>query len=219
MQNDVANESISIASSAYMQVVGIVQSLAVGLLLQNAKLFQLLTVDRIDLSSSEFWLAFLQATVAFQLIVLTWHINLQNVIAFKRAFGMWDSYIPFSFVFAEYFLILNSTPEKFWQWELFVFLFTIGGLFAFTHVYVVSRKELTRNKVVFDLIGTYPFWVRVYISAIGLIALAGLLTDTGQTGARLLFAGAIDASIFAFAFVNTHYFWTRIVSAQELRRG
>src|SRR5712671_1600713 len=118
MQNDVANESISTASSAYMQVVGIVQSLAVGLLLQNAKLFQLLTADQIDLSSGEFWLAFLQATVAFQLIVLTWHMNLQNVIAFKRAFGMWDSYIPFSFVFAEYFLILNSTPEKFWQWEL-----------------------------------------------------------------------------------------------------
>lgn len=219
MQNDVVNESISTAPSAYMQVVGIVQSLAVGLLLQNANFFQLLTQDRINFASSDFWLAFLQATVAFQLIVLTWHMNLQNVMAFKRPFGMWDSYIPFSFVFAEYLLILNSTPGKFWQWSFFVFLFTMGGLFAFTHVYIVSRKELSRNKVVFDLIGTYPFWVRVYISAIGLIALTGLLTDADQTPARLLLAGAIDASIFAFTFINTHFFWARIVSAKELRRG
>jgi hypothetical protein len=218
MQNDVANESISTASSAYMQVVGIVQSLAVGLLLQNAKLFQLLTADQINFSSSEFWLSFLQATVAFQLIVLTWHMNLQNVMAFKRAFGMWDSYIPFSFVFVEYFLILDSTPEKFRQWGLFVFLFTMGGLFAFTHVYIVSRKELSRNKAVFDLIGTYPFWVRIYISGIGLIALAGLLTDARQTTSRLILAGTIDASIFAFTFINTHFFWTPIVSAKELRR-
>ena len=219
MQNDVANESISTASSAYMQVVGIVQSLAVGLLLQNAKLFQLLTADQINFSSSEFWLSFLQATVAFQLIVLTWHMNLQNVMVFKRAFGMWDSYIPFSFVFAEYFLILNSTPEKFWQWSFFVFLFTMGGLFAFTHVYIVSRKELSRNKAVFDLIGTYPFWVRIYISSMGLIALAGLLTDAGQTASRLILAGTIDALIFAFTFINTRFFWTPIVSAKELRRG
>jgi hypothetical protein len=219
MQNDVANESISTASSAYMQVVGIVQSLAVGLLLQNAKFFQLLTLDQINFSSSDFWLSFFQATVAFQLIVLTWHMNLQNVMAFKRAFGMWDSYIPFSFVFAEYFLILNATPEKFWQWELFVLLFTLGGLFAFTHVYFVSRKELSRNKEVFDLIGTYPFWVRVYISGIGLIALAGLLTDSREPAARLLFAGAIDVAIFAFTFINMHFFWTRIISAKELRRG
>lgn len=219
MQNDVVNESISTAPSAYMQIVGIVQSLAVALLLANAKFFQFLTDDKINFISSDFWLAFFQATVAFQLIVLTWHMNLQNVMAFKRAFGMLDSYIPFSFVFAEYFLILNSTPEKFWLWSLFVFLFMMGGIFAFTHVYVVSRKEPARNKVVFDLIGAYPFWVRVYISAIGLIALAGLLTDASQTPARLVLAGAIDASIFAFTFINTRFFWTPIVSAKELRRG
>ena len=54
MQSDVANESISTASSAYMQVVGIVQSVAVGFLLQNAKLFQLLTADHIDLLGMSF---------------------------------------------------------------------------------------------------------------------------------------------------------------------
>src|SRR4051794_38575817 len=102
MQNDVVTESVSTTSNAYMQVVGIVQSLAVGMLLQNAKFFQLLAADHIDVASNVFWLSFLQATVRFQLIVLTWHVSLQNVIAFKRAFGIWDSYVPFSTVFAEY---------------------------------------------------------------------------------------------------------------------
>jgi hypothetical protein len=89
MQNDVLNESISTAPNAYMQVVGIVQSLAVGFLLQNAKLFHLLAANQIDLSSNEFWVALFQATAAFQLIVLTWHVNLQNVIAFKDHSGCW----------------------------------------------------------------------------------------------------------------------------------
>src|SRR5262245_57332342 len=53
MQNDVRGEAVSTTPAAYMQVVGIVQSLAVGMLLQNAKFFQLLAPDHIDFASHE----------------------------------------------------------------------------------------------------------------------------------------------------------------------
>src|SRR5215510_956355 len=130
MRNDVVTDAVSTMPGAYMGVVGIVQSLAVGLLLQNATLFQLLAIDEAsphlilaDLCKPDFWLAFFEATAAFQLIVLTWHVNIENITAFKRVFHMLDSYIPFSFVFAEYFLIVNATPETFRQWNLFMALF------------------------------------------------------------------------------------------------
>jgi hypothetical protein len=219
MANDIVDESVSTAAGAYMGVVGIVQALAVGMLLEHAEFFQLLASDRITGASGEVLLAFFQATVVFQMIVLTWHMNLQNAIAFKRAFGMWDSYIPFSFVFAEYYLARNASPERFWQWEFCVLLFMVCALFAFTHVYFVARKNLARNKAVLDRVGTYPFWVRICISAMALLSIAGLLIDTRDMTPKLVLAGLLDVSLFVFMFINTRFFWTRLVSADDLRRG
>lgn len=219
MPNDIVDESVSTQASAYMGVVGIVQALAVGMLLEHAEFFQLLVSGKIDVASGEFLLAFFQATVVFQLIVLTWHMNLQNVIAFKRAFGMWDSYIPFSFVFAEYYLARNASPERFWQWELSVLVFMVCALFAFTHVYFVARKNLARNKAVLDQLGTYPFWVRICVFAMALLSIAGLLIDGHDMAPKLVVAGLLDVSIFAFMFINTHFFWTRLISAENLLRG
>jgi hypothetical protein len=72
MRNDVVTDSISAMPGAYMGVVGIVQSLAVGVLLENASLFQMLKADQVsarlllaDLERPEFWLALFQATAVF----------------------------------------------------------------------------------------------------------------------------------------------------------
>jgi hypothetical protein len=72
MRNDVVADSVSTIPSACMGVVGIVQSLAVGVLLENASLFQFLKADQTssrmllaDLERPGFWLALFQATTAF----------------------------------------------------------------------------------------------------------------------------------------------------------
>ena len=219
MQNDVVNDAVLTAPGAYMQVVGIVQSLAVGMLLQNAKLFQLLAAGNVDFSSYAFWIALLQATAVFQLIVLTWHVSIQNVTAFRRAYGIWDSYIPFSTVFAEYFLILNSSPERFQQWELCMILFMAAAILAYTHGFAVSRREAAKNDAAFALIGRFPFWIRVYLIGIGLVAAVGFLMDAGQPASRAIIAGIVDGGILLFSILNTRFFWAPLIKAQDLRRG
>src|ERR1700687_450672 len=96
--NDVVRDAVLTTPNAYMQLVGIVQALAVGLLLQQGAFFNLLEAGRVDVRSVEFWLAFSQTTTTFQLIVLTWHVNVQTITVFQRVFGLADSYIPFSFI-------------------------------------------------------------------------------------------------------------------------
>jgi len=225
MRNDVVIDSVSTMPGAYMGVVGIVQSLAVGVLLENASFFQMLKTDQAssvlllaDLARPEFWLALFQATTAFQLIVVTWHVNIQNITAFKRVFRLLDSYIPFSFVFAEYFLIVSSTPETFWQWQLSIALFMAAVFLAYTHVFAVARKDFAGNEAIFQRIGAYTFWVRACLCAIGAIALMGLTVDVGSVAAKAAIAGLIDVMILVFTFVNILFFWRPIVSAPILTR-
>ena len=92
--------------AAYMQVAGIVQSLALSYLaiqifgnFGNGKFF---VQDWVTLS--------LQYLCVFQLIVLTWHVNAQNSMAFKLFHRILDSYIPFLFAIPEYAMIETCHP-------------------------------------------------------------------------------------------------------------
>jgi hypothetical protein len=92
------------------------------------------------------------------------------------------------------------------------------ALFAFTHVYFVARKNLKLNKAILDRIGSYPVWVRVCIVAMGLLSIMGLLIEQENMTQKLICASLLDVSLFAFMFINTHFFWTRLISAEHLRR-
>jgi hypothetical protein len=52
-----------------------------------------------------------------------------------------------------------------------------------------------------------------------LLSSAGLLIDGQAMAPKLVLAGLLDVSIFAFMFINTRFFWTRLISAENLRRG
>jgi hypothetical protein len=150
--------------------------------------------------------------------VVTWHVNIRNITAFKRVFRLLNSYIPFSFVFAEYFLIVNSTPETFWQWQLSVALFMAAVFLAYTHVFAVARKDFAGNEAIFARIGTYTFWVRACLCAIGAIALIGLTMEEPSVVDQAAIAGFIDVMILVFTYVNIRFFWLPIVSAPSLTR-
>jgi hypothetical protein len=160
--NDVVRDAVLTTPNAYMQLVGIVQALAVGLLLQQGAFFNLLEAGRVDVRSVEFWLAFFQTTTTFQLIVLTWHVNVQTITVFQRVFGLADSYIPFSFIFAEYFVAINSAPEKFREWALSIAVFMLAALIAYLHLFLRANKDFEESKAVLDRIGNYPLVVYVF---------------------------------------------------------
>ena len=86
----------------YVQLVGVVQSIAAGVLILT-----LVSFNPSKNSSLELLLYGLRFAATFQLIVLVWHVHLQHVTTFQFAFGLADSYIPFLFGVVEYFLITS----------------------------------------------------------------------------------------------------------------
>jgi hypothetical protein len=133
-------------------------------------------------------------------------------------FRLLDSYIPFSFVFAEHFLIVTSTPETLWQWLVSIALFMAAAFAAYTHVFAVARKDFAGKGAIFQRIGPYTFWVRVCVCAIGAVAILGLSLDVSAAVAQAAFAALIDAMILVFTFVHIRFFWMPIISAPSLTR-
>jgi hypothetical protein len=217
--NDVVRDAVLTTPNAYMQLVGIVQALAVGLLLQQAALFNLLEAGRIDVRSVEFWLAFFQTTTAFQLIVLTWHVNVQTITVFQRVFGLADSYIPFSFIFAEYFIAINSAPEKFREWALSIAVFMVAALIAYLHLFLRANKDFEESKAVLDRIGNYPVVVYAFFVAGGTAALAAYLADPIDQVWQTIAAGAIDFALLIFTYIHVRYFWQPVARAKTLKKA
>jgi hypothetical protein len=209
----VAEKSALLAPSAYMQMVGIVQSLAMYFLLTEATLPSYLSGKlpaNTSLGTEELCLAALQTTVAFFLIVLTWHVNTQNITTFKRVFGLSDSFIPFFFVFTEFFVAVYSTPGTFEGWELSIAAFMLMAVFAYTHLFYAAKHEFfeEENKRLLSLIGRYTFWIRAYVVSSGLIVFFGWLFDVLPEIAR---ASIIFVLLFIFTFLHRKFFWQRLI--------
>ena len=215
--NDVVRDAVLTTPNAYMQLVGIVQALAVGLLLQQGALFNLLETGSIDVRSVEFWLAFFQTTTAFQLIVLTWHVNVQTITVFQRVFGLADSYIPFSFIFAEYFIAINCAPEKFREWTLSIAVFMAAALIAYLHLFLRANRDFEESKAVLDRIGNYALVVYAFFVVGGTAALAAYLADPIDQVWQASVAGAIDFALLVFTYIHVRLFWQPVAGAKTLK--
>ncbi|HYM18150.1 MAG TPA: hypothetical protein VEU06_06275 [Micropepsaceae bacterium] len=216
--NDVVRDAALMTPNAYMQLVGIVQALAVGVLVQQAAVFDLIESGRGDLLSAEFWLVFFQASVAFQLIVLAWHVNVQTITAFQRVLGLADSYIPFSFIFAEYFMVTNSIAGKFREWALAVAVFMLIALAAYLHLFLRAHRDFKENEAVLDRIGNYPAIMYAFFGGGAAFAFGVYLADPLDQAVQALSAGAIDVALLVFTYVHVHRFWLPVVRTATLKK-
>src|SRR5215471_18657249 len=217
--NDVVRDATLMAPNAYLQLVGIVQALVVGLLLQQGAVFQLIEDSRFELHSAESWLALFQALTAFQIIVLTWHVNLQTVITFQRVLGLADSYIPFSFIFAEYFIVLNSQPARFEGWALSLGVFFVGVVAAYMHLFMTANKDFEENSATLAHIGNYSVIVCVFFLLTAAVAFTGYVIDPIEIRTQALFAGVLAALMLLFTAIHVRLFWRPIIRAQRLKKA
>jgi len=216
--NDVVRDAALTTPNAYVQVVGIVQALAVVLLLQEGALFDLLNEGGADLGSAGFWVAFFQATVAFQLIVLVWHVYVQSSTAFQRILGVADSYIAFSFLLVEFFIVMNSVPAKFSAWAISVGLFMLAAIVAYLQFFTRAKRDFEESRAAFDRIGNYPLIVYAFLVVLGTVALSGYVFNVSDPVSQAMLAGAIDVSLLGFTVIHVRLFWGPIVRAERLRK-
>lgn len=216
--NDVVRDVTLTTPNAYVQVVGIVQALALVLLLQEGALFDLLNEGGADLGSAGFWVAFFQATVAFQLIVLTWHVYVQSTTAIHRVLGIADSYIAFSFLLVEFFIVMNSAPANFSAWSVSVGLFMLAAIVAYLQYFIRAKRDFEESRTALDRIGTYPLIVYAYLAVLGAVALSGYVFNVSDPVSQAMLAGAIDLSVLGFTMIHVRLFWSPIVRAERLRK-
>jgi hypothetical protein len=216
--NDVVRDAALMTPNAYMQLVGIVQALAVGVLLQQAAVFNIIENGRVDLRSAEFWVVFLQASTAFQLIVLTWHVNVQTITVFQRVLGLADSYIPFSFIFAEYFIVTNASADKFREWALGVAVFMLIALIAYLHLFLRANQDFKENEAALRRIGNYPRVMYAFFGTGAVFAFGAYLADPLGQVAQALIAGVIGVGFLLFTYLHVRLFWLRVIRAPALKK-
>jgi len=191
-------------SSFYLQIVSITQSLAFGFLLNSIQSRfsdprfseQIWPPTTIEAATS--WL---QVALVFQMIVLTWHVNVGNAIIFRRLVGLSDSYIPFALMIPQFCLAVFLLPAPIHYWFYSVAAFCAVTIWAYTNMYIKDGRELENKDFFMELdkfiiLGLrYRNFNRLYIAFGGLsFAVIGVVFH--MRGTRVLLA------LLCVAFVN-----------------
>lgn len=233
----VVRRSVELTPGAYMQVVGLVQAFAVGFLLTQQPwidaLVGLPTEDAVIPRTPHEWaLTLLQFVATFHLIVLAWHVNAQNMMAFERRWGLLDAFIPMLFIFPEYLMIKTCDFEHFPAWCLGVAGFSGLSLLAYWHLHVhVSREFRDHNDDVLEKVRPFLKYIVPYIFFTGLVS-AGIFICNEYPGwlpiknvvsgaiARsenfnVFAAGVVYLLIIIFTFWHVLGFWHRALEAPK----
>lgn len=230
--------------SAYMQVVGIVQALALGYLIATTAplVFHArpeTSHDTLSASSNcdcncnsvceqrellppqdslDWLLGLIQALTAFFLIVLTWHVNVQNVIAFRRILSMQDSMIPFLFAIPEYLIISSARPENFSDWTVWLAVFMALAVYAYWQFFDQTRQQLSwfpENRPRFNSVRSYRYSIIAYIAFVAAMTLLAGLVDVQSKLDQLIRAILILVAIAFFAVLHRYVFWFRVIRAPQ----
>src|SRR5690348_14259197 len=157
MTSEIRRRARDVTPSFYFQLVGMVQSLAAGYLIVSVPASPALWP--IDGNSVLYWLLII---ADFNLIVLTWHITVQDASTLYRLSGLSDSYITFFFLIPEYFLIQYATEGKLAQWLISFAVYCAVTLIAYVDMFVFTKRERD-NLQAFRAIGHYPALITCYI--------------------------------------------------------
>ena len=133
-----------ITPGAYMQLVGIVQSIAIGFLL--VRYYESIKDDPWSVSGL---LASLRFTACFQFFVVAWQVHIQFGTVIKRTFSLRDSYFTFGFLLPEFLVAQYSDGTYVDSYSRYRWLAAFTGLFAFTCLsYKLHFKGRNRRFIV-----------------------------------------------------------------------
>lgn len=169
-------KSATESAGIYIRLIGIIQSLALGLFL-----------SRLDAESirSGNWIYILQCILILQVIVATWHEYVLGTIIYQWPLGIFDAYIPIAFGISQYYLITNlsTEPSYFPSFCWSLGLFAAVSLSAFLNQYFKSDKYEGNQDVIRHLesyrkqtlVMTFAFFG--FFIAFASIAASSALTD------------------------------------------
>jgi hypothetical protein len=113
------------SSSIYLQLISVIQSMALGL-----------WVYSLDLSRLDDFTYLFQNLIILQLLVITWHEYVLGTVTYEWPIGLFDAWLPISFGISQFYLIKAKTFQDF-CWALPAF--TIVAALAFLNQYLKSR--------------------------------------------------------------------------------
>jgi hypothetical protein len=152
------------AAAFYLQVVAIIQSLALGFLLTavGERLTNQSSLYSIsNYSSINTQLVWLQIIAVFNVIVLTWALSAHGVIQFKRDMTLADSYNPFLLGVTQFFLVYFISAQTTYLWFLAMALFSINAVVLQVHVHR-RRNLVLANKAALEKLRQFrPLGVHV----------------------------------------------------------
>ena len=204
---NIKQKSKELTPAFYMTIVSIIQSFALGFLLTSIgdSAARLLHTNLIA------FVGWFQAAAVFQVIVMTWHVNVQHATIFARVYDVADSYIPFLFAIPEYSMIVCIKSGNVHWWFLWMALLVAMTFWAFLDNYVDTQKE-PENAEVFAKLRLYRVGILAYLgSGAALFLLMGLFTPAG-TSMQLLLAGIVNVMLVIFTFAHHFFCWRRVIS-------
>src|SRR5437763_1234419 len=136
MTREIRQRARNVTPSFYFQLVGMVQSFAAGYLIVSVPKSPALWP--FDTNSMLYWLLII---ADFQLIVLTWHITIQNAATLYRLSGLSDSYITFLFLIPEYLLIQYAAEGKLAQWMMSFGLYCLLTFIAYIDMFIFTKRD------------------------------------------------------------------------------
>ncbi len=220
-QNEIAKNVIAAAPAIMSQLMGIVSSLALVPLFSDTGFAKHLSVlwdigATSDIPHQAVLLAFIQFSTAFLIIVLTWHVYIQNSFVFKRLYGGFtDSLIPFLIAAAEYYVIELSRPQLYSEWEIAVLAYLVLAILSLTHLFTKAKIELTEdNADILRKLSWYPSYIRLYIfipaSVVVLDQFVWIHLPDQDWQRRTAVASVILLTYPVFLFLHQRFFWYRL---------
>lgn len=190
----------------YMTIVSIIQSFALSFLLTAFG----------DSAAVKTVLGWLQAVAVFQIIVMTWHVNVQHATIFARVYDWADSYIPFLFAIPEYLMIVCIKNRSLHWWFFWVALFTAMALAAYMDTFRDTQRE-PENAAVFARLRLYRVGILWYFASGAVLFLfMGIFTPT-TVWVQSMFVVVINLLFIIFAFVHHRYCWKKVIDEPSNR--
>lgn len=201
--------------SLYMTVVSIIQGLALACLIPEVFKQEYTQMWREEGIGSVLIFA-LQSLVVFQVIVVTWHVNVQHSTMLARTPDWADSYIPFLFAIPEYGLVTCLGYKSTASWFVCLSMYAWMCLWGIWDMYRASDKE-GENRDVLCRLGSYRKQIQWYTFAnavcYGLIAWWDSVFESVSRDVGVLVL--TNVSFGAFQFLHHYRCWKPLIEMEK----